>query len=68
MEELRNVYKILIGKPERKRPLGRPRCRWKNIKMDLRDIGWEGLSCVHLAQDRYRWQALADTEMKVLVP
>jgi hypothetical protein len=44
MEETRDAYRILVGKPEGKRPLGRPRCRWvENIKMDLREIGWDGM-------------------------
>jgi hypothetical protein len=49
MEEKRNAYRILVGKPERKRPLGRPRCRWVvNIKMDLREIGWGGVDWIDL--------------------
>jgi hypothetical protein len=49
----RNVYRILVGKPEGKRPLGRPRRRWKdNIKTDLREIGWGGIDWIDLAQDR----------------
>jgi hypothetical protein len=48
-----NAYRILVGKPEGKRPLGRPRCRWVgNIKMDLREIGWDGVDWIDLAQDR----------------
>jgi hypothetical protein len=50
--ETRNVYTILVGKPEGKRPLGRPRRRWvDNIKMDLREIGWDGMDWINLAQD-----------------
>jgi hypothetical protein len=50
MEEGRNVYRVLVGKPERKRPLERPRRRWEDgIKMDLREIGWGGVEWVHLA-------------------
>jgi hypothetical protein len=53
MGEMRNVYNILVRKPEGKRPIGRPRCRWKgNIRMNLREIGWEGMDRMHLAQDR----------------
>jgi hypothetical protein len=53
MGETRNAYKILVGKPEGKRPLGRSRRRWvDNIKMDLREIGWDGLDWIELAQDR----------------
>jgi hypothetical protein len=56
MGEGRSAYKILIGKPGRKRPLGRPRHKWKdNIRMDLRDMGWEGVDWVHLTQDREQW-------------
>jgi hypothetical protein len=57
--EWRNAYRILVGKPEGKRPLGRPRCRWvDNIKMDLREIGWDGMDWVSLTQDRDQWRAL----------
>jgi hypothetical protein len=53
MAEKRNAYRILLGKPEGKRPLGTPRRRWEdNIKMDLRDIGWGGMNWIDLAQDR----------------
>jgi hypothetical protein len=53
MGEKRNAYRILVGKPERKRPLGRPRRRWvDNIKMNLREIGWDGMDWIDLAQDR----------------
>jgi hypothetical protein len=56
MEEMGNAYSTLVGKPERKRPLGRPRHRWEdNIRMDLREIGWESVNWMHLAQDRDRW-------------
>jgi hypothetical protein len=49
----RNAYRILVGKPEVKRPLGRPRRRWvENIKIDLREIGWNGMDWIYLAQDR----------------
>jgi hypothetical protein len=49
----RNAYRILMGKPEGKRPLGRPRCGWVNsIKMDLKEIGWDGMDWIDLAQDR----------------
>jgi hypothetical protein len=53
MGEKRNVYSLLIGKPEGKRPLGRPRCRWVvDMKMDLVEIGWGGVDWIDLAQDR----------------
>jgi hypothetical protein len=68
----RNVYRVLVGKPEGKRPLERPRRRWEDgIKMDLREIGWgEGVEWIHLAQDRDRWQAVVNAVMnrRVLVP
>jgi hypothetical protein len=54
--EKRNAYRILVGKPEGKRPLGRPRHRREdNIKMDLREIGWGGMDCTNLVQDRSQW-------------
>jgi hypothetical protein len=53
LRKCRNAYRILVGKPEGKRPLGRPRRRWAdNIKMDLREIGWDGMDWIELAQDR----------------
>jgi hypothetical protein len=53
MGEMRKAYRILVGKPEGKRPLGRPRRRWvDNIIMDLREIGWDGMDTIKLAQDR----------------
>jgi hypothetical protein len=58
----RNPYRILVGKPERKRPLGRPGCRCvDNLKMDLREIGWDGMDWIYLAQDRNPWRALVKT-------
>jgi hypothetical protein len=68
MGEKRNAYRILVGKPER-RPLGRPRRRWvDNIKMDLRQIGWDGVDWVDLAQDRDHWRALVNTVMNLRIP
>jgi hypothetical protein len=65
----RNAYRILVGKPEGKRPLGRQRRRWMdNIKMDLREIGWDGVDWVNLAQDRDQWRALVNTVMNLRVP
>jgi hypothetical protein len=64
----RNAYRILEGKPERKRPLGRPRRRWvDNIKMDLRGIGWDGMDWIDLAQDRGQWSALVNMVMNLRV-
>jgi hypothetical protein len=58
-EERRNANRILVGKLEGKRPLGKPRCRWMdNIKMDLREIGWGGMDWIDLAQDRNEWRLL----------
>jgi len=63
MGALRNVYDILVGKPEGKRPLGRPRCRWEyNIKKDVGgEIGWKVSDWIHVAQDRDQWRALENT-------
>jgi hypothetical protein len=59
MEEKRNVYRLWVGKPKGKRPLGRPRRRWiDNIKMDLLEIGVIVVDWIGLTQDRYRWRAL----------
>jgi hypothetical protein len=61
MGEKRNAYRILVGRPEGKRPLGRRRCRWvDNIKMDLRGIGCDGVDWIDLAQDRNQWRALVN--------
>jgi hypothetical protein len=67
--EMRNAYKILVGKPEWKRPLKRPGYRWEdNIKMDLRETGWEGVDWIHLAQDMDQWLAVANKVMNLRVP
>jgi hypothetical protein len=67
--EKRNEYKILVGKPEGKRPLGGPRRRWEdNIKMDLRETGWGGMYWIGLAQDRDQQRALVNTIMNLRVP
>jgi hypothetical protein len=69
MGETRNVYRLLVGKPEGKRPLGRSRRRWiDNIKMDALDIGLSGVNWIGLAQDRYRWRALVNSVMNLRVP
>jgi hypothetical protein len=69
MGETRNAYRILVGKPEGKRPLGRPRCRWVgDIKMDLRETGWDGRDWIELAQDRDQWRALVNTPINLRVP
>jgi hypothetical protein len=71
MGQERSVYRVLMGKPEGKRPLEKPRRRWEDgIKMDLREIGWGSVDWIHLAQDRDRWPALMNTVMnlRVLAP
>jgi hypothetical protein len=71
MGEERNVYRVFMGKPEGKRPLGRPRHRWDDgIRMDHREIGWGSVDWIQLAQDRDRWQALVNTAMnfRVMAP
>jgi hypothetical protein len=65
----RNVYRLLVRKPEGKRPLGRPRRRWiNNIKMDLLEIGLSVVDWIGLTQDRYRWRALVNSVMNFRVP
>jgi hypothetical protein len=67
--EMRGAYNILVGRPEGKRPLGRPRRRWEdNIKMDLTEIGFGDVDWIHLAQERDRWRALVNTVKNLRVP
>jgi hypothetical protein len=66
MGEVRGAYNILVGRPEGRRPLGRPRHRWKdNIKMDLREIGFGDVDWIHLAWDRDTWRAFVNTLMNL---
>jgi hypothetical protein len=65
----RNAYRILVGEPEGKRPLGKPRRRWvDNIKMDLREIGWDDMDLIALAKDRDKWRDLVNTVTNLRVP
>jgi hypothetical protein len=67
--EVRNACSILVGKPEGRRHLGRPRRRWEdNIKMDIREIGFGDVDWIYLAQERDRWRALVNTVMSLRVP
>jgi hypothetical protein len=74
MWEKSNAHRILVGKPEGKKPLGRPRRKWMdvvnimNIKTDLRDIGWNGMDWIDLAYDGDKWRALVNTVMNFRVP
>jgi hypothetical protein len=69
MGEGRDIYRILVGKPEGKRPLGRLRRRWEdNIKLDLREIGIDGANWIQLGQDRVQWRACVNTIMNLRVP
>jgi hypothetical protein len=68
MEETTNAYRILVGKPEGKIPVGRPIRRWvDNIKMGFREIGWDGMDWIDLAQDRDQWRDLVNTVMNLRV-
>ena len=63
------VYRVLVGKPEGRRPLGRPRRRWvDNIRMDLQEVGWGYRDWIRLAQDRDRWRRLVSAVMNIRVP
>jgi hypothetical protein len=69
LERVRGAYNILVGRPEGRGPLGRPRRRWEdNIKMDLREIEFGDVDWIHWAQDRGRWRALVNTVMDLRVP
>jgi hypothetical protein len=69
MREKRNAYRILVGKQQGKRPLGRPRGRWvDNIKIYLREREWDGLDWIDLVQDRDQWRAVVNTVMNFRVP
>jgi hypothetical protein len=69
MGEGRDAYRILVGRPEGRRPLGRPRRRWEdNIKMDLQEVRWEGVDWIDMAQDRDIWRAVVNAVMNLLVP
>jgi hypothetical protein len=68
MEEKREAYRLLVGRPEGRRPPGRPRRRWlDNIRMDLVEVGWDDLDCIGLAQDRDRWRALMNSVLNIRV-
>ena len=69
IDKRRGVYRVLVGKSERKRPLGRPRRRWEdNIKMHLQEVGCGGIDWIKLAQDSHRWRALVNAVMNLRVP
>jgi hypothetical protein len=69
IREKRNVYRLLVGKPEGRRPLGKPRCKWlDNIRMDLVEVGWGDVDWIALPQDRHRWRALVNSVLNLQVP
>ena len=69
MVERRGLYSVLVGKPEGRRPPGRPRRRWEdNIKIDLQEVGYASMNWIDLGQDRDRWRALANGVMNLRVP
>jgi hypothetical protein len=69
MVEKRHAFRLLVGKPEGKRPLLKPRLKWMdNIRMDLNEIGWDGVDWIGLAQDRDEWRALVNAVMNLWVP
>jgi len=68
MEDRRGAYRILVGKPKRKGPLGRPNSRWEdNIKMDLHEVAWDSMDWIELAQDRGRWKDNVKAVVKLRV-
>jgi hypothetical protein len=68
MGKKRNAYRLLVGKPEGKRPLGRPRRRWVDIRMDLGEVRWGGVDWIGLAQDRNKWKAVVNFVLNLRVP
>jgi len=69
MGKKRGVHRNLVGKPDGKRPFGRPRHRWEdNTKLDLQEVGWRGMNWIGLAQDRDNWRALVNMVMNLQVP
>jgi hypothetical protein len=65
----RSVYRVLVGRPKGKRPLGRPNCRWEdNIKLDIREMGIDGTNWIQVAQDRVQWWAFVKTVMNLQFP
>jgi hypothetical protein len=69
MGEKKNTHRLLVGKPEGKRPLGRPRCGWvDNMRMDLGEVGWGDVDWIGLAQDKNRWRALVNWVLNLWVP
>jgi hypothetical protein len=67
MADMRNVYKILVRKPEGRRLLRRPRCKWEDMRMIIREIGWENIDWIHLAQGRDQWRAAMIVVMNLRV-